>query len=417
MMTLIRLELARVIRDRVFWFWALIGVPVLLPALVLLLSFALASGGVAEPQTVRADIATTVDDETLLASLADAGVPGETFDTREAVIDSIRSGEFSVGLVDVDQTPGQPFRATLLAGAGGRELNTYQSLERFLHTLARDRRNALIDDLHFDGPSFDLLMEPIAVARERVPDRLEGGLLQIVVLIWAAILLCPYLLLSWNSGSRAVTDRTSGYLSTLVSSRMPTWQWLVVRWAALSVVAGALLLYFAVLFSLYMRAFGTLADWLVAEGILVGLSEETGIAVQAYLVDAVRIWRETSFLSFSLWIVVAILQLSAVAGVFLWVSVAAATLRQYRLFKLAPFSLVFLLPLMGLGALGRGMNAGAWIPGLNTVLAIEPTVSGSLPGVAFFASAGAAVLVSIFLVAFSLTFANLSMRSERLWSV
>ena len=155
---------------------------------------------------------------------------------------------------------------------------------------------------------------------------------------------------------------------------------------------------------------------LVAEGILNGLSENAALSAKAYLVDAVRIWRETSFLSFFLWLIVGVVQLSAACALVLWGSVTASSIAQYRLFELLPFAVVFLLPLIGLGALGTGINASAWAPGLNAVLTVQYAVTGSLPDVSFFAAAGIVVLVNLLLTATWLLAANLSMRNERLWA-
>lgn len=416
MRTLIRLELLRVLRDRRFWFWSLVGVPVLLPALVVLLAFAMASTGTVEPKVVRTSVATTVTDEVLLEELSSAGLPVDRLESRDALSASITNREYSVGLVDVVFEPGQPLQATLLSAGDGNQLPVYKQLEDALHAIAKSRRAELIDDLSFDGPSFDLLLSPIHVEEERVPDRLPSGLVPVVTLVWGALLLFPYLLLTWNGGSRAVTDRTSGYLSALNASAMPPWKWLTVRWLTLSIIAAGLLLYSSVLFGLYMRAFGSIADMLVAEGILEGLSEGASLKAQAYLVDAVRIWRETSFFSWSLWMLVGAFQLSAACALVLWGSVTASSLAQYRLFELLPFVLVFILPMLGLGALGTGINGSAWVPGLNTVLSIQYAISGGLPGVEFFAATGLATLVSIFVAVVFLSLSLLSLRNERLWA-
>jgi len=340
--TLIRLELLRVVRDRRFWFFALVGVPVLLPALVVLLAFAMASTGAVEPQAVRPIVATTVIDEAFLDELAELGSTAQPLGSRVAVIEAIRNGQYSVGLVDVALEPGQTIKATLLASTGGRQLLAYTDLKQNLQSVAKQRRGALIEELSFDGPSFDLLLEPMIIDEERVPDRLPSGLVQIVTVIWCALLLFPYLLLTWNGGSRVVTDRTAGYLAALNASALAPWRWLTVRWLTLSTIGASLLLFSVVLLTLYMRAFGTVADMLVSEGILEGLSEATALKSQAYLVDAIRIWRETSFVSMSLWVVVGIAQLAAVAALVLWGSVTAASLAQYRLFELLPFAVVFL---------------------------------------------------------------------------
>jgi len=417
MMTLIRLELLRVARDRKFWFWALLGVPVLLPAVLLLLVFAMASSGTVEPTAVRAAVVTTFTDELFLSELSERGVETESLPSKEAISSALANREYSVGLVDVSLNPGQPIRATLLAPTGVKQLPVYEGLEQALLDIAQSRRTALIDELSFDGPSFDVLVEPIVVLEERVPDRLPSGLLQVVTLVWCSMLLFPYLLLTWNGGSRAVTDRLSGYLAPLNASAMAPWKWLIARWVALSSIGAGILVYSAVLFSLYMRAYGTVADMIVAEGVLDNLSEGAALSAQAYLVDAVRIWRETSLLSFTLWLLVGILQLATACSLVIWGSVTAASLAQYRLFELIPFAVVFLLPMMGLGALGTGFGAASWVPGLNTVLTVEHVVTGSLPGVAFFSSAAAVFAVSLLLVSTSLSLATLSLRNERLWAV
>ena len=416
MKTLIRLELLRVARDRGYWFWALIGVPVLAPALLALLGFAMLSAGTVEPQNMRPEIATTVVDNEILSELELLGLPADTFEGSEGVSQAITQGQYSVGLVDVVTEPGQPLRATILTRTDGRRLPIYTRLEEGLDTLARNRRNDLIDELSFDGPSFDLLLEPIVVQQARVPDRLPSGLVQVVTLTWFTMLVFPCVLLVWNGGSRAVTDRMSGYLAVLNAGAMSTWKWLTVRWLTLSTVAACLVLFCALLAGLYMRAFGTIADLLVAEGILEGLSDSVSIKVQAYLVDMVRIWRETSFVSLSLWVLVAIVQLSAVCALVLFGSVLTSSLGQYRFVELVPFIVLFLLPMIGLGALGTGINSSAWVPGLNTVLASQHVVTGQLPGVEFFSSAGIVLLVSTLMIGVCLVGANFSMRRERLWA-
>ena len=107
MRTLIRLELLRVARDRKFWFWALLGVPVLLPAVLLLLAFAMASTGTVEPTTVRAAIVTTVTEEQFLTELAALGVETEPSSSGESVFSALAAGEYSVGVSPVILDPGR----------------------------------------------------------------------------------------------------------------------------------------------------------------------------------------------------------------------------------------------------------------------------------------------------------------------
>lgn len=416
-MTLIRLELLRVGRDRRFWFWSLVGVPILLPATVLVFAFAMASFGTVESQVVRPVVATTATNQELLSDLHATGIDTRNFDDRAELVSALTAGDFSVGLVDVSIEPGQPLSATLIAVGQARQLPIYESLKSALERISLARRTKLMDSLDFDGPSFDLLLQPIVIAEERAPDRLPSGLRQVVTLVWCALLLFPYLLLTWNGGSRAVTDRLSGYLAPLNSCSMSPWKWLVARWAALSVVGTALLFFSAALFALYMRAYSTFADWMVAEGALQSLSEQALLAARAYLVDAVAIWRNTSVLSFFLWLLVGAVQLSAASALVIWGSVKAATLAQYRLFELLPFTVVFLLPFLGMGALGSEIGSSSWVPGLNTVLSIEYLVAGDLPGFLFFASTAAAVLSNILTTVVFLLLGAWALRNEKLWAV
>jgi hypothetical protein len=417
MMTLIRLELLRVARDRRFWFWSLIGVPVLLPAAVMLLAFAMASFGTVESQPVRPVIATSANDEGFLSLIDAAGLDYERFNESSHVVDAVSQGLHSVGIVDVTMDPGEPLSATLVSLGSGRHLPIYQRVEDTLYEISVGRRNDLMDSLAFDGPSFELLLEPMVLSTQVAPDRLPSGLRQVVTMLWVSLLLFPYLLLTWNGGSRAVSDRLSGYLAPLNACSMSPWKWLVARWSALSVVGGALLLFSAVLFALYMRAYSTVADMLVAEGILQNLSDQASSTARAYLVDAVAMWRDTSLLSLLLWLFVGFFQLSTAVALVVWGSVKAASLAQYRLFEMLPFAVIFVLPLMGFGALGSGITSASWIPGLNTVLSIEHLVSGTMPGVAFFSATGLSLLSNALTVVVFLFLGAMAMRNEKLWAV
>lgn len=417
MITLIRLELLRIARDRRFWFWSLVGVPIILPAVLVVFLFAIASFGTVEPQAVRPVLATDAQDEQVLKGLEEAGIPYQQLPTRQAVVEGVTDGLYSVGLVNLSLDPGAPLAATLVSQGRGAELPVYRNVEAAIERIAVQRRKDLIDSLDFHGPSFDLLVDPLLLSEERAPNRLPSGLSQVVALMWGSMLVFPYLLLTWNGGSRAVTDRQSGYLAALNASAMPAWKWLLARWTTLSSVGAVLLLFSAALFLLYMRAYAAVADLLVAEGVLEGLSEYSALSAKAYLVHAVSIWRETSFVSLFFWVLLAVFQLAAICALVLWGSVKASSLAQYRLFELLPFAIIFLLPLVGLGALGSGVGPGAWIPGLNTVLSIEHVVSGGLPSMSFFSSAGISLFVNALLAAAFLSLSVLAVRNERLWCV
>lgn len=416
MITILRLELLRVARDRRFWFIALIGVPILLPAAVLLFAFALASTATVEPQAVRPVVATTEDSPEFLEAFAAAGLPTQVLSSRSAVANAIQAGTFSVGVVDVVQEPDEPMSATLLANIQARQLPVYRHTERVLSQIAADRRQALMDDLDFVGSSFDLLVDPLHVAEERVPERLPAGLTPLVTLIWSLVLVFPYLLLTFNGGSKLLTDRLEGYLSPINASTLPAWQWLIARWLALSAVGAVLLVYSAFLLLIYLRAYAAAADVLVAQGVLTNLSEAAALGAQAYLVDMVAMWRGASLLSYLLWLTVAVVQMAGLCALLIWGAARSASLAQFRLFELVPFMLIFIVPMMGLGALGTGLGSASWIPGLNVVLSIEHVVAGGWPGSALLTTLAIAMVTNLLFIALCLTPAALAMRRERLWS-
>lgn len=416
MITILRLELLRVARDRRFWFIALVGVPILLPAAMLLFAFALASTSTVEPQAVRPVVATTENNPEFLEAFAAAGLPTEVLRSRQAVIDAIRAGHHSVGVVDLIQEPDAPMSATLLANIQARQLPVYRQTELVLREIADSRRTALMDSLDFVGPSFDLLVAPLNVAEERVPERLAPGLMPLVTLIWSLLLVFPYLLLTFNGGSKLLMDRLEGYLSPINASMLPAWQWLVARWLALSAVGAVLLLYSAVLLIVYLRAYAAAADFLVAQGVLANLSEAAALGAHAYLVDMVAMWRSTSLLSYVLWLFVAVIQIAALCALLTWGAARSASLPQFRLFELVPFLLVFVVPLAGLGALGTGLGTASWVPGLNVVLSIEHMVSGGWPGGDLITTLGIAVFTNLVFIVLCLLPAMLAMRRERLWS-
>lgn len=413
MIDLIRLELRRIRRDKRFWFWALVGVPVLLPALIFMLAFAMASFGTVEPAKVRALVATNVESAELLGTLDTAGLPYEWFATTDEVKQALQLGSYSIGLTDEILEPGRPMSVTVLTATNTGD-GLRQAMIDALQQFALSRRTELVDSLDFDGPSFDLLLTPLELTQNRVPDRLQPGLLQVVTLVWSALLLFPYLLLSWNASTRLVTDRLSGYLSPLTASALSPWHWLIARWSSLVVVAGALLVYSVLLFSLYMRAYATFADWAVAQGILEGLSDDASRSAAAYLVHVVAIWRETSLVSMVLWMFIAYLQLMSLAALIVWGSMRAPSLSSARLYELLPFSVVFLLPMMGLGALGYGIGVTAWVPGLGSVLSAEYMVTGSLPDSTFFAALGISLLSNLTIIVGFIALARLALKNERL---
>lgn len=413
MIDLIRLELRRIRRDKRFWFFALVGVPVLLPALVMMLAFAMASFGTVEPTKVRAQVATNVDSTELLEVLAAADLAYDSFASADDVRQALQAGSHAIGLIGVDLQPGRPMTATVLTASKTSD-SLHQGIRETLRNFALSRRTELVESLDFDGPSFDLLLAPIELEQERVPDRLPPGLLQVVTLVWSALLLFPYLLLSWNASTRLVTDRLSGYLSPLTASALSPWHWLIARWSSLAIVAGALLVYSAILFSVYMRAYATFADWIVAQGVLEGLSGDAGRTAAAYFVHSVTIWRETSIVSLILWLFIAYLQLLSLAALIVWGSMRAPSLSSARLYELLPFIIVFLLPMLGLGALGYGIGWTAWVPGLGSVLSTEYMLTGNLPDARFVAAFGIALVSNAAIIVAFIALSRLALRNERL---
>lgn len=417
MRTIIHLELLRIFRDKKYWFWACIGVPILMPVAMLILGFSMASLGTVEKKTVQPILAVHTDNEKMLAHLSEQGLTPQIFDSREEIDHALTHGKYSVALVDVIADPEKMVEATVLSIGDSKNLPLYQNTLDAVDGFAMKQRQSLIDSLDFSGPSFDVLLNPVTLKEVKLPDRLPPGLLQIVVLLWSALLLFPYLVLTWNGGSRLVTDRMGGFLSPINSSSLAPWRWLVARWLTLSAMASLLLLFSLGLFTLYMRAYGAAAGIMVNEGVLDNLSSGTAETASAYLVDLVAMWSETSFLSIFLWALLGIFQLSAACALVIFGSVRSASLAQYRIYELLPFMIVFVIPMIGLGALGTGIGTTSWIPGLNTVLSLEHVVSGGLPGVAFFASAAIALLTNVLLIVSFLGLAVLGLRNERLWAV
>ena len=416
MITVLRLELLRVVRDRRFWFIALLGVPVLLPLAVVLLAVTFASTSTVEPTAVRASVAVTDESPAMLGYFEASGLPVEVFSSRDQVAAEIQAGTFSVGVVDVVDEPDAPMSAVLLANVQSRTLPVYRNAEAAVRGYAATRRQSLIDSLDFVGESFDLLVDPIQLSEEPVPYRLRSGLVPLVTVIWGMLLVFPYLLLSFNGGSKLLTDRLEGYLSPVNSSALSSWQWLLARWLTLTTVGAVLLLYSAILFSVYMWFYGKAADVLVAQGVLANLSEAAAIGAAAYLVDMVALWRETSLLSYVLWILAAVVQIAALCALLLWGAARSASLAQFRIFELLPFLVVFLVPLAGLGALGTGFGVASWLPGLNLVLSVEHVVAGGLPDGTLMLALAVVVMTNIAFIAACLVPAALVLRRERLWS-
>ena len=416
MITIFRLELLRVARDRRFWFFALIGVPVLLPLAVILLAVTFASSGTVEPATVRATVAVTPESSAMTDFFRESGVPVEVFETRDQVAAEIQAGRFTVGVVDIIEQPDAPMSATVLANVQSRTQPVYRQVHSVLRDYAASRRQSLIDSLDFVGESFDLLVSPIEVFQEPVPYRITSGLVPLVTVIWGMLLVFPYLLLTFNGGAKMLTDRLEGYLSPVTSSALPAWQWLLSRWFALSTVGAVLLAYSAALFVVYMWFYGKAADVLVAQGVLEGLSEVAALGARAYLVDMVALWRETSLISYLLWILVAFVQISALCALLVWGAARSSSLPQFRIFELVPFLLVFIVPLAGLGAIGNGFGVGSWLPGLNMVLSAEYIVAGGLPGSTLLIALGLVLVTNLVFIAACLAPAAMALRREALWS-
>ncbi|TVS17086.1 MAG: hypothetical protein EA417_07805 [Gammaproteobacteria bacterium] len=416
MITIFRLELLRVVRDRRFWFFALLGVPVLLPLAVIVLAVTFASTGTVEPATVRATVAVTQESPEMVEFFDQAGIPVEVLATRDQVATEIQAGRFTVGVVDIIEEPDAPMSATVLANVQSRGQPVYRDVHSVLNDYASSRRQSLMDSLDFVGESFDLLVAPIQVTQEPVPYRLRSGLVPLVTVIWGMLLVFPYLLLTFNGGAKMLTDRLEGYLSPVTSSALPAWQWLLSRWCALSTVGAVLLAYSAILFVVYMWFYGKAADVLVSQGVLEGLSEVAALGASAYLVDMVALWRETSVLSYLLWIIVASFQIAALCALLVWGAARASSLPQFRIFELIPFMLIFIVPLAGLGALGNGFSVGSWLPGLNMVLSAEYVIAGGLPGSTLLIALGLVLMTNLVFIAACLAPAAMALRREALWS-
>jgi len=417
MRTIIQLEFLRIVRDRKYWFWACVGVPILIPALFVVIGFSMASLGSVDTARVKPQVAVQSPNVDFVGFLTDEGLDPVTYADREMVDDALSRGLHEVALIDNGSVPEKTVQITVLSIDGSKYSPIYLAAVAASEQFAMNQRATMIEELNFSGPSFDVLLQPIALNEETMPDRLTPGLLQIVVLLWGALLLFPYLVLTWNGGSRLVIDRSSGYLSPINSSSLAPWRWLIARWLTLSAVASLLLVFGLVMLTFYMRAYGGIAQLLVDNGILDSLSSETGKTATSYLVHLVALWRETSVVSLLLWSLLGALQLAAACALIIYGSVKASSLAQYRIYELLPFLVIFVLPMLGLGALGNGLSSSTWVPGLNTVLSLEHVVSGALPGAAFFSSAGVSFLSNLLLTAVFLGLAIWGLRNERLWAV
>lgn len=413
MITLIRFELLRIARDRRFWFWSLFGVPVLVPLSIVLLGFLVASSGTVKPTEIRPIVA--VDQASLQLREGLEGVGFEIL-TPDDVEESIVLGNATVGIVDLQIDPDLPIEATLLFSGQGYQLPAYQTVESYLRELSSQRREQLIENLNFDGPSFDILLKPIELQNRRVRDRLPSGLTQLTVLLWSSLLVFPYLLYSWNSGSRATQDRESGYLSPLTSSTLPNYQWILARWAALTTLAGGLLVFSTLLLVLYISAYSVTAEWLVSNGILEGLSDASSRSVASYLVGVPEMWHKTSVLDLILVFFLAGIQLAATCAIVLWASLKSTSLAQYRLLELLPFALVFFLPLMALGMSGTESSTPFWIPGLNVVVMIQAILLQSMDGLSVFLSTLAVLISNASLALVFIALTVYLFRGEKVWS-
>ena len=376
----VRYEWRRLTSQRRFFFWALVGIPFLLPiglGFVTLL-LALSVLGPPRPAHLASDPAVVLLDQwspSLAPALSSAGLvtrpprssaadtAGLEADLDEgvaAVLHARREASGEQSLVLLVSSPQSTIPSRLL-----------EQLKAGLETYHGDRLASALAPLALSPPERASLIAPPRLTVQSNAPRGDPTLLIVVAIAWSGLIILPYMQLARSGAAAVVSDRLAGLLLGVSGGLLSARGWVLSRWLVLARLAAILVLYYAALLALFLWGYAAMAERLLSAGILESLSTAQRESARFALVDLVAVLRDLSMFQVLPVIALCIVQAATLAALLLLGSTLATSVAGSRLFELLPFALAFVIPFLGLSSIASiGPGPPAILTGLNSLIAI-----------------------------------------------
>ncbi len=377
----VRYEWRRLTSQRRFFFWALIGVPFLLPLGLGLVTLVLALSVLGPPPAARVagEPAVVLLDEwapPLGPALAAAGVatrpprisPGgpESLDTE------LRDGLAAAVLhARRDVSGEQALRLRVASAQASVPTRLREQIDAALSAYHADRLASALSPLALGPAERAALTAPPRLAIESTAPSSDPTLLLLVAVAWSALIVLPYMQLARSSAAAVVSDRLSGVLLGVSGGLLSARGWVLARWLVLARLAVILVLYYAALIALMLWGCAALADRLVEAGILEQLGSAQRESARFALVDLVASLRALTVSDILPVLALGIVQAATLAALLLLGSTLAGSVAGSRLLELVPFALAFLLPFLAFSGIAAAtLGPPVLLTGLNTLVAI-----------------------------------------------
>ena len=376
-------EIVRLSKDRGFWFWSLIGMPVLVPLLVVLLAVVMSIGSSpAQPNSPSASPSIALFDTyspPLSPFLEAEGLHFHQVSTWQGVSTALSSDRFRIGVHALDDGLMPRTLQVTTADPSSRHLNrTLASLQNALDAYYRASIQHVLETLPDTPASSSLLNGPPAIIVSSGAPAASRSSFAVTLVLWSWLLVLPYFQVARIGSSYVVSDLQRGLLSTAGSSGQSLVSFFLIRTITLASLGAILLLAYCVLMFSWMAIYSLSSDWLVANGLLQGLSAERASSMTVALVDVVAHWRSLPASFFLSVFLVSLSQLFSMSAILVAVSTYADSIPRSRLYEMLPFGLVFLVPLLSISFLQKTVPVpAAYFPGLNSVVLIDALSSGT----------------------------------------
>ena len=385
----VRYEWRRLTSHRRFFFWALIGVPFLLPvalgAVTLLLAVSLLGPPKPAPTGDGASIVLLDQWSPAVApSLAAAGVrtvpPPRPEGGAEALDAELRAAHLAVALIARRDPAGEQTLIVRLAPTESRAPSRLlDQVQQALDAYHRERLERALDPLAMAPDDRSALITPPALALQSLAPPADPSLLILVVIAWSGLIVMPYMQLARSGSASIVNDRLGGLLVGVCSGLLSARAWVFTRWAVLALLGTLLVLYYGALLALFMWAYGAVADRLLSGGILESLAAANIDQARFALIELVAAWRALSFIEVLPVFLLGFVQAGTLASLLLLGSTLAASVPASRLYELLPFALAFILPFLALGGIGEAtLGPPVLLTGLNSLMAMAALLRDGL---------------------------------------
>jgi hypothetical protein len=377
----VRYEWRRLTSQRRFFFWALIGIPFVLPIGLGLVTLLLALSVLGPPPAARVagQPAVVLIDEwspPLGPALAGAGVGTRPPRIGTAAPDSLdaelRDGRAAAVLYARRDASGeQALRLRVASPQAAVPTRLREQIDAALAAYQTDRLASALSPLALGPAERAALTARPRLAIESTAPSTDPTRLLLVAVAWSALIVLPYMQLARSSAAAVVSDRLSGVLLGVAGGLLSARGWVLARWLVLARLALILVLYYAGLIALMLWGYAALADRLVEGGILEQFGSAQRESVRFALVDLVAALRALTVSDVLPVLALGIVQAATLAALLLLGSTLAGSVAGSRLLELVPFALAFLLPFLALSGIASAtLGPPALVTGLNSLVAM-----------------------------------------------